>query len=610
MALIPDAFIQDLLARVDVADVVGRYVPLRKAGINLLGLCPFHKEKSPSFTVSPSKQFYHCFGCGAHGSAIRFLMDYGGLSFPEAVRQLAQEVGMTVPQAREDPQERQQRAERRAQRSAAHERMERINAHYRQCLRGHLPAIDYLKKRGLTGQIAARYQLGYAEGGRSALRQVLADYDDPAWVELGMVIEDESGRRDRFRDRIMFPIRNGRGELVGFGGRVLGQGEPKYLNSPETPLFSKGQELYGLWEARQAIREARQVVVVEGYMDVLALAQWGIGFAVATLGTATTPHHVKRLLRETDRIVFAFDGDSAGRRAAGRALQACLPMLRDDLSIRFLFLPTEHDPDSYVRELGPEAFLKELERAQPLSRFLLDDAAEGKDLETAEGRAELVHAARPSLQAIPPIGLRLQLVRELAQRARLTVDEIEPLLALPDRPQPEPGNQSEVGMVSDVPFAPGMPRAARPPLRYAGTAARSRQVVPLAQRLIRLLLQEPAAIGRFASESRPLLERLPELEPVASLLGLIEQSQAVHAGGVMAAAEGHEHEALYQRVLADDLTAEAPSEPLQAWKDAMKRVELRVIEAELSELAQRALSDPAAREPYARLMRRMSELKR
>lgn len=425
-----------MLARVDVADVVGRYVQLRKGGANLLGLCPFHNEKSPSFTVSPTKQFYHCFGCGAHGTAITFLMEHTGASFPEAVRTLAGSVGMTVPEENRSPRQQAESARRKAEESRHTQVLDAAQAHYLRQLRASPAAIQYLKQRGLTGEIAAHFGLGWSGTDRHGLSKVFDNYDDPTLVEAGLVIESEDGRRyDRFRERVMFPIRNVRGSLIGFGGRIIGKGEPKYLNSPETPLFSKGQELYGLWEARQAIRQEGQVIVVEGYMDVVGLAQQGIANAVATLGTATTPDHVKRLLRSSDKVVFSFDGDAAGRRAAWRALQACLPVLRDDIAIRFLFLPAEHDPDSYVRELGAEAFRTCLGDAMALSRFLLEELASRHNLAEAEGRASCLHEAKPLLAAIPECALRLQIEREMARQVQLTPEEMAQVLAqAPARP--------------------------------------------------------------------------------------------------------------------------------------------------------------------------------
>ncbi len=419
-----------MLARVDVVDVIGRYVQLRKGGANLLGLCPFHNEKSPSFTVSPTKQFYHCFGCGAHGSAITFLMEHTGANFPEAVRTLAASAGMTVPEESRSPRQQAESARRKAEVSRHTQVLDAAQAHYLRLLRSSPDAIAYLKQRGLTGSVAKAFGLGWAGTDRHGLAKVFDNYDDPTLVEAGLVIESEDGRRyDRFRERVMFPIRNTRGSLIGFGGRIIGKGEPKYLNSPETPVFSKGHELYGLWEARLAIRQEGVVIVVEGYMDVVGLAQLGIGNAVATLGTSTTPDHVKKLLRTSDKVVFSFDGDAAGRRAAWRALQACLPVLRDDIAIRFLFLPAEHDPDSYVREFGAEAFREQMGQASALSRFLLDELASRHNLGEAEGRASCLHEAKPLLAGIPECGLKTQIERELARLVQLTPEEMSQALA-------------------------------------------------------------------------------------------------------------------------------------------------------------------------------------
>ncbi|HSQ72432.1 MAG TPA: DNA primase, partial [Rubrivivax sp.] len=334
--MIPPGFVQELLSRVDIADVVGRHVELKRSGANLMGLCPFHAEKSPSFSVSPVKQFYHCFGCGASGDAIRFLTEHLGLSFVEAVRDLAQGAGLTVPEDQASPEERERRDTLRQRRLSATAVLTRAAEYYRGQLRAHPRAIAYLKQRGLTGAVAARFGLGYAPPGWRTLAGVFPDYDDPALEEAGLVRQREAeddapggqhgdrtdhGRYDWFRDRIMFPIRGVAGEVIGFGGRVLDDSKPKYINSPETPVFSKGRELYGLFEARQALREKGCALVVEGYMDVVALAQAGFPNAVATLGTACTAEHVQKLFRFTDTVVFSFDGDAAGRRAAARALE-------------------------------------------------------------------------------------------------------------------------------------------------------------------------------------------------------------------------------------------------------------------------------------------------
>ena len=433
--MIPQSFIQDLLNRVDIIDVVGRYVQLKKGGANFMGLCPFHNEKSPSFTVSPTKQFYHCFGCGAHGTAIGFLIEYSGLGFVDAVKDLAQNVGMVVPE-NDDRIAPAQRAEFHAKSLALSEAMSRACDFYRVQLRTADNAKNYLIGRGLTGEIAARFGIGYAPEGWDNLRSVFSDYDDGALVEAGLVVDrtDEDGgnhkRYDRFRERIMFPIRNTKGYVIGFGGRILDSGEPKYLNSPETPLFQKGLELYGLFEARQAIREAGYVLVTEGYMDVVALAQLGFPQVVATLGTACTATHVQKLTRQTDHIIFSFDGDGAGRRAARRALEASLPYAADNKIIKFLFLPAEHDPDSYVREFGTDGFEKQVADAMPLSQFLINIVTDENDLATSEGRAKAQFDAKPLLQAMPASALRLQIVRALAQATQTTPTEIETLFEL------------------------------------------------------------------------------------------------------------------------------------------------------------------------------------
>ena len=426
---LPEGFIQEVLARTDIADIVGRHVALRKGGANLLGLCPFHGEKSPSFTVSPAKQFYHCFGCGAHGDAIRFLMEITGAGFLDTVRDLAQQAGLQVPEAPVDPAERDQAQRERSQQQGVVALLTRACEHYRERLKTDDRAIAYLKRRGLTGRVARDFALGYAPPGWRSLASAFPQYDDPALVEAGLVItqgesDSEQKRYDRFRDRIMFPIRSPKGEVIGFGGRVLDTGEPKYLNSPETPVFVKGRELYGLFEGRQAIRERGYALVVEGYMDVVALAQSGLGHAVATLGTACTADHVRKLLRFTDHVVFSFDGDAAGRRAAHRALEAALPHVNDLRSFRFLFLPSEHDPDSYVRELGAQAFEAAVAGASPLSAQLLERARDGADLGTPEGRARMLAQARPLWQAIPECALKRQILAELALAGRMETEAL------------------------------------------------------------------------------------------------------------------------------------------------------------------------------------------
>ncbi|MDR6730188.1 DNA primase [Delftia lacustris] len=426
---IPQSFIQELLARVDVVDIVGRYVQLRKGGANFMGLCPFHSEKSPSFTVSPSKQFYHCFGCGKNGNAIGFLMDHAGMGFVEAVQDLAGQVGLQVPQDDISPAERERQAAQKQKQATLTDVLEKAGESFRKHLKASPQAIEYLKRRGVSGETARRFGLGYAPAGWRNLASVFAHYDDPQLEESGLVIvgEDDGKRYDRFRDRLMFPIRNVKGECIGFGGRVFGDEKPKYLNSPETPVFHKGRELYGLFEARTALRDMGYALVTEGYMDVVALAQLGFANAVATLGTACTPDHIHKLFRFTDAVVFSFDGDGAGRRAARKALDAALPYASDTRSVKFLFLPAEHDPDSFIREYGSEAFARYVGDALPLSRFLIEAASEGCDLGQAEGRAHMASNARPLWTALPDGALKRQLLGEIAELVQLDARDLSDL---------------------------------------------------------------------------------------------------------------------------------------------------------------------------------------
>ena len=445
---IPQSFIQELLTRVDVVDIVGRYVELKKGGANFMGLCPFHGEKSPSFSVSPAKQFYHCFGCGKNGNAISFLMDHAGMGFVEAVQDLAQKVGLQVPDDDISPQEKERAAAARQKQATLTDVLEKAGDAYRRQLRESQRAIAYFKARGVSGAIAKRYGLGYAPEGWRSLASVFPHYDDPLLEESGLVIVGEEGqdkRYDRFRDRVMFPIRNVKGECIGFGGRVLGDDKPKYLNSPETPVFHKGRELYGLFEARTAIREHGYALVTEGYMDVVALAQLGFPNAVATLGTACTPEHVHKLLRFTEAVVFSFDGDGAGRRAARKALDGALPHATDTRSIKFLFLPAEHDPDSFIRANGTDAFAKHVSEAVPLSRFLVEAASENCDLATAEGRAHMASNARPLWTALPDGVLKRQVLSELADLTQLKAQDLADLwgqASARDAPRAAPASAS------------------------------------------------------------------------------------------------------------------------------------------------------------------------
>lgn len=594
---------------------------LKKGGINLLGLCPFHNEKSPSFTVSPTKQFYHCFGCGAHGSAITFLIEHTGASFPEAVRTLASTVGMAVPEESRSPGQKAASSRRREEISQHTQVLDLAQKHYLAQLRDSPAAIRYLKERGLTGLVAKEFGLGWASADRQALSKVFPRYDDPLLVESGLVIESEDGRRyDRFRERVMFPIRNVKGEIVGFGGRIIGKGEPKYLNSPETPVFSKGNELYGLYEARSAIRSEGCVIVVEGYMDVVGLAQLGVRNAVATLGTATTPVHIQKLLRASDKIIFSFDGDGAGRRAAWRALQASLPLLRDDISIRFLFLPAEHDPDSYIRKFGEEAFRACLAESDALSTFFLNELSTRHSIEELEGRSALVHEAKPLLAQIPAIALKVQLQNELARLVQFTPEELGQLLAqeLPHKlsglPDPSRGatavtSSAEVsGNASDhgASYSASNPRAER----SARTVSR-RAVAPLARRLLRLLLTHPELVDQMGEQQVEILARSPHLDMVRDLIVLIQATGARHVGALIQAADPGADLGILLVSVAEDLMAQEPlPNPQSEWEDAVRRIEMDGLKAEQQALIGQGLNNLQAQQKYQELSQRITRLMR
>lgn len=437
--LIPQSFIDDLLNRTDIVDVVGSRVQLKKTGKNYSACCPFHNEKTPSFSVSPDKQFYYCFGCGAGGNALGFLMDHDKLDFPQAVEELAQRAGLDVPREESRGQRTRQPVD-----SPLYPLMEAACEYYRNALRQHGArriAVDYLKSRGLSGEIARDFGIGFAPPGWDNLLKHL-DGDglqQKALIDAGLLIENaETGRRyDRFRDRIMFPIRDSRGRVIAFGGRILGDDKPKYLNSPETPIFHKGKELYGLYEARQHNRDLDEIMVVEGYMDVIALAQQGLRNAVATLGTATSEEHIKRLFRVVPSIVFCFDGDAAGRKAAWRALEATLPSLKDGLRARFLFLPDGEDPDTLVRKEGTDAFLARLQQqARSLADYFFEQLCEEAQPNSLEGKAHLATLATPLIEQVPGVHLRQLMRHQLIQLTGLSEANLAQHASTP--PQPEP----------------------------------------------------------------------------------------------------------------------------------------------------------------------------
>jgi len=638
MALIPQSFIADLLNRVDIIDVVGQHVKLKKAGANYQGLCPFHQEKSPSFSVSPNKQFYHCFGCGAHGSAISFLMEYSGLGYVDAIEDLARSAGLTVPREERTVQD----VARQQQAMALSEVMSSAADWYRTQLKNAPRAIDYLKGRGLTGEIAKRYSLGYAPDGWQGLEAVFGPYsnDEVAKTLLdgGLLIQSEASesnqtvrRYDRFRDRIMFPIRNPKGQVIGFGGRILDQGEPKYLNSPETPLFSKGNTLYGLFEARQAIRAQEYVLVCEGYMDVVALAQLGFPNAVATLGTACTANHVRMLLRQADRVVFSFDGDSAGQRAAQRALEACLPLMSDDKEIRFLFLPAEHDPDSYVRAYGAPAFEKVIKEAASLSTFFFRVVSEDHDLTTPEGRAQTHHAAKPLLLSMPPIALRTQILRELAIRTNSSPAELEVFCGLTVIPA-TPSSQTRMQPRSEQSNFPNRTQGA-PWQAGKGASKRVAQNIPppqaptdLAEQILRVLLQFPhlgkaldssqrslaieAAEQRSSNAMSMMRDLLTQCDSVELIPGENGGTGEVGAGAFamfqeqLAQSElAPLYEVLRKRVMESDLDLAGASADLEG---AFKKLQTNQLKKEMTDITKR-LSDSTATEQDRARYRELGE---
>ncbi|MDQ3059655.1 MAG: DNA primase [Pseudomonadota bacterium] len=672
---IPQSFIQELISRADIVEIVGRAVQLKKGGANFMGLCPFHGEKSPSFSVSPSKQFYHCFGCGKNGNAISFLIDHDGMSFIEAVKDLAQQYGLQVPEDDISPQDRAKAAQLREQQATLTSVLEKAGKAYMRNLRTSQRAIEYFKGRGVSGEIARTFGLGYAPQGWRSLASVFADYNDPLLVESGLVISAEAGedetsghpvdarRYDRFRDRVMFPIRNVKGECIGFGGRVLSDEKPKYLNSPETPVFSKGRELYGLFEARTALREHGYALVTEGYMDVVALAQLGFANAVATLGTACTAEHVQKLFRFTDAVVFSFDGDNAGRRAARKALDAALPLASDVRTVKFLFLPAEHDPDSYIREHGQEGFAACVAKAVPLSRFLIEAAGEGCDLDTAEGRAHMASNARPLWSALPEGGLKPQLLAEIADQVMMDSRDLLQLWhgapagrkasarknAAPPQPaqdwRPEPyampevdhgmpefADHSPLGLHGEMDYAasepyfppqtsssysPAVPsgktgKFSRKP--QAGSAAPRRpagRILPASRedRVLRLLLTEPQNWDRLSHEEHHVLLELPA--PHGPLFAWLESQLHEHGPQpwtvLREALRGHAHEHHALTQLAQML------EGVESDWDEMRGILNQLLhlkrESEMADLAARAATDPAAFQRYRELSEQLRVLK-
>lgn len=605
MARIPENFVQDLLARTDVVELINARVPLKKAGRNWMACCPFHQEKSPSFTVAPDKQFYYCFGCGATGNAVGFLMEYERLSFPEAVKQLADKAGLEVP--REDDNRPQQSAAQKSALQQMYDLLARADLFFRQQLKSapeRKVAVDYLKGRGLSGEVAARYGVGFAPPGFDNLMSALS-LDQSGLQraeEAGLLVRREDTGRvyDKFRDRIMFPIRDARGRTIGFGGRVLGDGKPKYLNSPETPVFHKGRELYGLWEWRQSRDKHNQLFVVEGYMDVIALAQHGIPNAVATLGTATSGDHAEKLFKQVDEVVFCFDGDEAGRRAAWRALENTLPVLEDGKQARFLFLPDGEDPDTLVRQQGREALLALAADAPGLADYLFIHLSEGLNVNSVDGRARLARLALPLIRLPRGDFYRSLLRKELASLTRLDESELamlasdpEPTPAAtsampahiaaqqphmpPDHDSPPPWLDAEPAYPDTAPRQPGHRQR---PERAAPAARRLR--LSLVERLLLILVQHPQVLRECPLPAGVEELEEPQMDALIQIIDLLVEQPELPGPALLGALMAMDQGELIAEVIRQSEQVPAAKEAaLHDWQGGITELEIRWLEQSL-----------------------------
>jgi DNA primase len=601
MALIPQTFIDELIARADIAEIIGARVPLKKSGREYKACCPFHGEKTPSFWVSPEKQFYHCFGCGAHGTVIGFLMNYDRLSFPEAVEDLAARLGLEVPREGGDSAAGPRRVD-----DEAYELMDKVARFYGEQLTRDSRATQYVQKRGLTRETIERFVIGYAPNSWNDVLRRFGTNDDARrqLSELGLIIERDRGQvregerhYDRFRDRVMFPIRDARGRVIAFGGRIIDQGEPKYLNSPETALFHKGRELYGLHETRQARISLKRLVIVEGYMDVVRLHQSGIQYALATLGTATTPEHLKRIFRLVSEVVFAFDGDRAGRAAAWRALQHALPEAREGREMRFLFLPEGHDPDSLVGEEGREGFEARLAGALPLSEYFVRELSEQVDLSHADGRARFAEAARPLLAKLPPGVYHELLLGRVAEAIKLPAERLKELW----------NAGAKTLTTRDPPPAPDPPP--RRPLPRAHTSAGRGSLV---RQAIDRLLRFPPIAATVTLEERTGLDPVeePGIELLRELLDNLRAQPAQSSGQVIQRwAERPEQDSLVKLLQKDDVITDAATAAAELRAALLKLAELaetRRFEALNARVSQSGLDalDESERVEFKRLVTR------
>lgn len=574
---IPQQFIDDLINRADIVDVVDTRVALKKRGKEYVACCPFHNEKSPSFTVSQSKQFYHCFGCGAHGTALGFIMEYERLDFIDAVEALAAEYHMEVPREQgthERPQEDKQ---------PLYDVLQQAAVSYASELKKTPRAVDYLKQRGLSGEVAKTFQLGYAP---DSWDFILAQHSSnpaqqAACLKAGLTIEKNPQKHyDRFRDRIMFPIRDRRGRVIGFGGRILDRGEPKYLNSPETPVFHKGEELYGLYEARQAVKDLQRLIIVEGYMDVVALAQHGIAYAVATLGTATSQQQISKLFRIVPELVFCYDGDAAGKKAAWRALENALPVLRDGVQARFLFLPDGEDPDSLVRKEGQQAFVQRLHQATPLPDFLLSHLAETLDLSAADGKARLSELAKPLIAKITAGVFKDLLLDQLSQMIGLSSNSLQQHIP------------AQSAAIEGRPLQP----AAR---------QKKHQVSMTPTRLvIALLLQHPETAQQCSIPDELRASDMPGLSLLIQLHDTIVQTAANSPSVLLERWRGSADESIMTRLMQLDIPGSGEEdEKQQLINDALHKLVQKHREYRMEALLQKSRSTPLNEDERTELSR-------
>lgn len=612
---IPDDFIDDVLTRTDLVELIDSYVPLKRTGKNYAACCPFHQEKTPSFTVSPDKQFYYCFGCGASGNAIGFLMDYTRLNFVEALEVLARNQGLEIPR---DDSPNQQREDHQP----LFRILEQATDFYEQQLRNPKVKerpVGYLKKRGLSGQTAKHFRVGYAPPGWDNLLTALGGDDKKRTLLLkaGLLIENEQGRNyDRFRDRVMFPIRDNRGRVIAFGGRVLGDDKPKYLNSPETPVFHKGRELYGLWEARQASNKISRFVIVEGYMDVIALAQFGITYAVATLGTATSQEHVEKLFRHSDELIFCFDGDEAGRRAAWRALENTLPTLKDGRQVKFLLLPEGEDPDTLVRKDGKTYFEGLLDEATALSEFFFQHLADEVDTRTMDGRARLASLAKPYLEKLPQGVFQQLMVQRLGEITQLKEIRLDP--PTPANPpqqthspavqhtattgpvhaereyfgDPGPGPEHSASFPgNDDPASHPAPRPRqRQPLSRGDKSAGAKTELSLVDSTIRILLNAPrqAAGTPLPDELHQL--NLPRMPLLLELLQYLKQKPDASTAAILGHWQNQDGgEALFNLAAREFLLPNEEQYP--ELEDALRRLRLQKVEQDLDQIIAGGVKD-------------------